>query len=291
MTEIIALPIDRWDRPSLTTERQDVILALEAGKVLFFPRLRFAIMGDETKLLSSTITGRAKNISLDPARGTIRGSQAGETESGLLRSMMTRFAVMSAALLHNLLPSYEADLRQARTSYRPIEIAGRSSSWRKDDTRLHIDSFPSSPTQGKRILRVFANVNPHGRPRTWRIGEPFENVARRYLPLIPRPIRGSELALELLGITKSRRSPYDHYMLHLHDWMKADQAYQAQAAQRYFEFPAASTWAVFTDQVSHAAVSGQYALEQTFHLPVQAMLDPSQSPLRVLERLLGRQLT
>jgi len=79
-------------------------------------------------------------------------------------------------------------------------------------------------------------------------------------------------------------------MLRLHDRMKADLTYQSEAVQRLYEFPTGSTWIVFTDQVSHAAMSGQYALEQTFHLPVHAMLDPSQSPLRILERLLGQQL-
>jgi hypothetical protein len=43
--------------------------------------------------------------------------------------------------------------------------------------------------------------------------------------------------------------------------------------------------------VSHAATAGQYQLEQTFLVPVQAMLDEQRSPLRVLERLKGRRLT
>jgi hypothetical protein len=46
----------------------------------------------------------------------------------------------------------------------------------------------------------------------------------------------------------------------------------------------------FTDQVSHAAMAGQYQLEQTFLLPVDAMRAPEGSPLRVLERLMGRRL-
>jgi hypothetical protein len=46
----------------------------------------------------------------------------------------------------------------------------------------------------------------------------------------------------------------------------------------------------FTDAVSHAAMAGQYQLEQTFLLPVGAMLDEQQSPLRILERLKGRPL-
>jgi hypothetical protein len=47
----------------------------------------------------------------------------------------------------------------------------------------------------------------------------------------------------------------------------------------------------FTDQVSHAAMAGQYQLEQTFLLPVDAMGEPQRSPLRILERIKGRSLT
>ncbi|HEY6966115.1 MAG TPA: Kdo hydroxylase family protein, partial [Burkholderiales bacterium] len=155
---------------------------------------------------------------------------------------------------------------------------------------LHVDSFPSTPMQGRRTLRFFANVNPHGRTRTWRIGEPFEALAQRYARSIPSPMPGASLALDLLGITKSRRSDYDHYMLRLHDKMKADAAYQSTVTQQLYEFPSGCTWLCFTDQVSHAAMGGQYALEQTFYLPVDAMSDPARSPLRVLERVIGRPL-
>ena len=37
-------------------------------------------------------------------------------------------------------------------------------------------------------------------------------------------------------------------------------------------------------------MSGQYQLEQTFLLPVDAMNQPERSPLRVLERIKGRRL-
>jgi hypothetical protein len=47
---------------------------------------------------------------------------------------------------------------------------------------------------------------------------------------------------------------------------------------------------VFTDQVSHAALAGQYALEQTFLIPQHALLCPEKSPASVLERLSGRNL-
>jgi hypothetical protein len=42
--------------------------------------------------------------------------------------------------------------------------------------------------------------------------------------------------------------------------------------------------------VMHAAISGQYVLEQTFHLDIDAMARPELSPLKVLERLRGHAL-
>ncbi len=91
---------------------------------------------------------------------------------------MARFSDSTAALVDNLLPAYRGRVQLARTSFRPAEIAGRATTWRKDDTRLHIDSFPATPVQGRRILRVFTNVNPVGRPRSWRVGGDFEAVAK-----------------------------------------------------------------------------------------------------------------
>ena len=290
MTDIISLPIASWDRPCSSAEQALALRSLERGNVVLFPQLRFTMEEDERRLLSPSTAGQGKNVSLDPSSGTLRGSSADAADLELLRGMMKRFAASTKALLGNVLPRYTACSQQARTSFRPVEIAGRPVSWRKDDTRLHVDSFPSSPTRGRRILRVFSNINPHGQARTWRLGESFEGAARRHLPALPGPIWGASHVLGLLGITKGRRSAYDHFMLQLHDRMKADLAYQSEVAQTVHEFHSGSTWIVFTDQVSHAAMSGQYALEQTYHLPVECMQDPSQAPLRVLESLMGREL-
>ena len=165
----------------------------------------------------------------------------------------------------------------------------RGASWRQDDTRLHVDAFPSRPMQGLRILRVFTNVNPR-MPRIWRVGEPFPQAAAKFVPQIRRPLPGSSWLLQALRIVKARRTEYDHFMLGIHDRMKADEAYQRGVSQTQVSLPPGATWACFTDSVSHAAMSGQFAFEQTFYLPVLAMKDPERSPLRVLERLAGRGL-
>ena len=110
------------------------------------------------------------------------------------------------------------------------------------------------------------------------------------MPRIKPPLPGSSWLLERLGITKEKRSAYDHYMLALHDQGKLDAQYQKQATKTNVEFDAGATWFCFTDQVLHAALAGHAALEQTFYLPVEAMAAPSHSPLRVLEGLTGRAL-
>lgn len=290
MTDIISLPIASWDQPPSPDDQRTAIQALEDGQVLLLPQLAFALLEAERRFLSPDVVGAAKNVSLNPADGKVRGSTAAGAELGVLHGMMDRYAMASQALLRQLLPAYAPTVRPGRTSFRPVEIARRETSWRKDDTRLHVDSFPSSPLGGQRILRLFTNVHPQGRTRTWRLGESFEGAARRYLPSLYRPLPGSCELLHLLGITKGRRTAYDHFMLQLHDRMKADTKYQAQVEQRTHEFAPGQTWLVYTDQVSHAAMAGQYAFEQTFYLPVAGMAEPAKSPLRVLERLMRREL-
>jgi hypothetical protein len=291
LAQVVHFQADGWGHRYSPEDRERALGALEQGSVLYFPQLRFTVAEAESRLLTPAIAGASKNISLDHLGRIPLGSGAGETELELLRRMMQRFAASSGALLENLLPRYQPGLQQARTSFRPVEIAGRATSWRKDDSRLHIDAFPSSPVQGRRILRVFSNVNPHGQSRTWLLGEPFVSVARRYLPSLRRPFPGTSHLLRLLRITRSRRSDYDHFMLQIHDRMKADQDYQSKMARAVCDFRAGGSWLVFTDQVSHAATKGQHALEQTSYVPLACMQDPSQAPLRTLERLVGRPLT
>jgi hypothetical protein len=290
MTDIVSLPTSSWNQPASAEDQARAIRELERGSVLLFPDLDFPLEEGETGFLSPDVVAQRKSVSFDLASGALRGTTVAGEAGERLHGMMKRYAESSRNLLRNLFPHYNAGLHQARTSFRPVEIEGRPTSWRKDDSRLHVDSFPATPTHGTRILRVFTNVNPHGQSRRWRLGDSFENVARHYLPSVRRPVPGSGFMLDLLHITKEKRSAYDHYMLRIHDGMKANAQYQAEVSQRVHEFAPGSTWIVFTDQVSHAAMLGQHAFEQTFHLPVIAMRDPLQSPLRVLERLLERKL-
>ncbi|MGH7050763.1 MAG: Kdo hydroxylase family protein [Acetobacteraceae bacterium] len=285
------LGVTAWVAPVEPGQSARAVAALETGRVLFFPFLPFAVSAGEQKFLSvDALEPGRKNISFDPAEGTCQGSRHSGAEAAELAAMLERFARQAEALMLALAPGYAGRLERARTSFRPAEIEDRATSVRKNDRLLHVDAFPTRPTRGKRILRVFSNIAPDGAERLWRVGEPFAEFAKKFLPRVGRGSDHAAWFLERLGLTKGRRSAYDTIMLGLHDRMKEDRTYQAEAPAADVAFPPGTSWIVFTDQVLHAALAGRFALEQTFHLPVAAMADRARAPISVLERLAGRAL-
>jgi 3-deoxy-D-manno-oct-2-ulosonic acid (Kdo) hydroxylase len=290
MSDIVEVPAFRWDQVPTAAQQGELTDSLEAGSVISLPAMGFPMSAAEAALLDPRILAKSKNVSYSPATGELGGTGCTGAEAQALKDMMSRYSRMSHELLVHLFPSYLNQVKVKRTSLRPAEVAGRHSSWRKDDTLLHVDAFPSQPTHGERIIRVFCNVNPVGRPRVWRLGEAFETVARRFLPKIGRPFPGSAAFMKLTGLTKTLRSEYDHIMLKMHDGMKSDAEYQRSVGQTPVPFQAGTTWIVYSDSVSHGALSGQHQFEQTFYLPLSGMKDVNKSPLRILERLRGRAL-
>lgn len=284
------LTLDAEDLYSLSKDCKNLALAsLESGKVIYLPSCSFPLLPSEkNKIFSDTLLdGKHKNVSFDYRTKRLGGFHL-KNDNGnlaeLLTIFMSRYAEFAKQLIDLVLPHYQDSLHWGRTSYRPAEIKGRASSKRKDDTRLHVDSFPATPVNGKRILRVFSNINPFNEPRIWHLGEPFPQVLKRFAADIPNYSRTRAKLLHMIKATKTLRSAYDHYQLNLHDNMKLCDEYQQTVRKQRIDFPAQSTWIVFTDQVSHAALGGQFLLEQTFYLPTEAMANPELSPLKQWEQ-------
>ncbi|MDO5623244.1 MAG: Kdo hydroxylase family protein [Pseudomonadota bacterium] len=286
-SQIVEVPLTDWaqarSHPEWTT-------AVEAGKVLYFPQLGFALDAAEQPLLREDMLAAGKrNVSLG-ADGQLKGAAGSAAEQQALAAMVGRFRQQALQLVDALLPEYHGLLRVAPTSFRPRQVQTRAQSVRADDQRMHVDAFPSRPNYGERILRVFTNLNPHGVPRVWRVGEDFETIARRFLPQA-RPYRlWQARVLHAVHATKSLRSEYDHLMLQLHDLMKFDEAYQKTGTQVRMPFAPGSVWVCFSDQATHAVMSGQFMMEQTLYLPPGKEVNPAASPLAILTRLMGRPL-
>lgn len=281
-----------WNTVYSDQVRAEAVAEFENDKIILFPQLAFQLTPREQIFFSSEFsTEKSKNISYDSRTQRVRGAHCESAVLDDLQHMLARYAQSANTLITQLFPGYQNAIQIGRTSFRPVEIKGRiPKSYRKDDTRVHVDSFPSSPVQGKRIMRVFTNVNPDGKERLWQVGESFQQVAQHFLPQINQPWPGRSWLLKTLKITKGYCTDYDYLMLNIHDKMKGDLSYQNNVLKQDITFSPNSSWIVSTDSVSHAVLSGQYVFEQTFYLPVSAMHRPELSPLKRLEKLAGRRL-
>lgn len=238
-----------------------------------------------------------KNIAYQPASGELRGLRRG-VEAQAIKDAMARYAERTVALCATLLAPYARAWRVELSSFRPLEEQGRRLPRRQRNDLLHIDSFPARPTNGARILRCFTNIHP-SRARVWTTSHPLpalstamltanlERIARR----ARSPWRRLARRAGVFGVARPAGSLYDEFMLSLHDRMKTDPRYRAEAPRFRHEFPPGATWLLFTDAVPHAVMEGRFALEQTFFVPREVLLLPSEAPVTLLERLAGRRLT
>jgi len=281
--------IDRRPRAPAASSDGRAVEAVESGDVLYLPHDAFAMTNREHVFLDPAIvkqprrhSGRARIIYLPASQRLLKTRLEGGPREEL-QAMMARFSSWAETLVADLLPSYGPGLTPGPATFRPCPRSGPQ--------RLHVDSFFFFPTEGRRVLRVLTSSDPEGRPRVWQFGEePFEHFAGRLLPKVHKSVPGSGWLLETLGITKGFRTPYDDLMRQMRNMTKVDVDYQRNTARKVIEFPTGSTWILFTDNVLHGALKGQYAFEQTFWLDVKAMREPARSPLRVLERLSARSL-
>ncbi len=275
---------------------------IEKGQILFFPEMPVELPDADCRFLlrqRQTEAAYHKNIAYRPVQDTLTGAARG-SDRDVLRRILRDYSRQATELLRRLLPRYGENLRVDFTSFRPFEEEGREMSVHSRNDLLHVDSFPTRPTNGDRILRFFTNLNPE-KPRVWLTSEPFDALAR---------LLGGEAGLVEEGRRRSRpfrrlvarvargvrlhqfaASPYDAMMHRFHNFLKENRQFQENCSKHRLEFPPGSSWLVFTDMVSHAVLSGQFALEQTFVVPRQAMLEPEQAPVSILERLTGFSLT
>jgi hypothetical protein len=284
-TWVMELPLSSWEQQLSAEEQKQAQLCLESGGVLLFPGLAFSLESRETPLLAmdDPTDGNSKNVSLDSRCGELRGCCLEGGDRAIASQMMARYSQLARSLVLKLCPGYDQHLITQRTSWRPIEIEGRlPASWRKDDRLVHVDAFPSSPTGGQRLLRVFTNIHPNGRERIWEVGEGFEAVSARFLTSVPAYSWTWAKLLEALRITRALRTSYDHVMLYLHDLMKGDSTYQAQVPRQRLRLAPGTTWITYTDQCSHSAHAGAQALEQTFAVERAGLAFPEKSPYEIL---------
>ena len=300
------LPLERSVDRSAAEVRRAALETLENGGVVVLLDCGFTLSASERDLIANTrhfVTGiddadirdGRPTIIYEPWRGKIKKrrythARGRFSRTGIerhirqpLEAMMARFGAWATDTIAELFPNYPAVLAEDRITYRPHE--------RNSVQPLHIDSSYGYPTEGRGMFRLFCNVDPTGRPRVWQVGEPFESFARRFISSVQlREISWHEALLSRLKIRRGRRTLYDDVIAELRRLGKRDKDYQSTAPREIVQFPSGSSWLAITDLVPHGAVSGRHSLDQTFFLPATGMVNPQRSSLRILEKLIGRQL-
>jgi hypothetical protein len=280
--------------------------ALEDGCILLLADTPLGWTADDRAMLlrPDRMAASHKNIAYRLDQDRLVGvGRRGDADDESLRRVLRAYAERMTALLVDLLAPYASRWRVDYTSLRPQEEAGRSLPWRARNDLLHIDAFPSRPTNGDRILRVFTNLHPT-RPRRWVTTDPFDVLLRHFVTRAAAPMAPPRRHAAWRAVRRRlaphapaalapilRRSAYDAFMLRFHDQLKSDAHFQATAPKQTWEFPPGASWIAFTDFVPHAALSGQGALEQTYFVPRSVLLQPEKAPAAILERLCGAVLT
>lgn len=275
---------------------------LESGRILFFRELPFHLPAEDRDFLLAQEWAELrlhKNVSYRPSENLLRGVTGNPQTIERVHSILRNYSAQVIEFLTKFLSPYAGKWIVDFASFRPFEEERRSLPVHKRNDLLHVDAFPSRPTRGGRILRVFTNLNP-AKPRIWQTTQGFETLARQHAMdaglqqiaesdgLLNRTVQdwGAKLGLSSFG-----RTPYDMFMLRFHDYLKENRAFQANCPKINLEFPPLATWIVFTDSVAHAVMSGQYAIEQTVLVQREALVAPLVAPYRILETLAGRTLT
>jgi hypothetical protein len=287
-------------------QTQDWCAHLEAGGILYFPQTPVPIPPHDLQFLLSqkqTSSGLHKNIAYKPSRDELSGvdrKTALPADVDKLHGIMRNYSAGVETFLINFLAPYQRRWRLDYASFRPLEEEGRDLPVRRRNDLLHTDAFPTRPTKGWRILRFFHNIHPT-RTRDWVVGDPFARVVTAFSPRKiatptadgPATKAGKRLA-QATGLAalvpQWKRTPYDEFMMQLHNTMKEDSAFQSTCAREEVKFDPGSSWMVYTETVPHAVLGGQYALEQTFLVDPAAMVTPESAPIAILEKMSGQRL-
>jgi hypothetical protein len=278
---------------------------LEEGQILLFAGTPYELPPEDRDVLigvQQASTAYHKNISYRPREDRVHGLDRRGGDADRLRAIMGAYSRNVTAFATDFLRPYARGWKLDFASFRSLEERGRDLPLKRRNDLLHTDAFPTRPTNGNRILRVFTNLNPT-EPRVWLTGEPFHVIAPRLAPgaglancaararspLRPLTRLPGRFAT-VFGLPLPDRSPYDRFMLGFHDYLKANRDFQDSTGKVRWEFPPNSTWIVFTDSVPHAVLSGRLALEHTYIVSEDDLILPDKSPRQVLEKLAGTSL-
>jgi 3-deoxy-D-manno-oct-2-ulosonic acid (Kdo) hydroxylase len=282
--------------------------ALESSHIVFFPRCPIRLPDEATlRYLRSDLPARLKlkNISYHPEADRITGLEADADTTLRLTTILKDHLADVTAFLGEHIPHLSTDWTIGTCSVRPIQERGRNLKPHASNELVHVDAGAYGATDGDRILRFFVNFSDH-EDRVWATKGPIEQILGRFGRAAGLIDAQGRLALRLTKNAADHAlsglvgglahlnplarvldtGPYDRAMRRLHNYMKDDPGFrQDRRGYEEIRFPPYSAWMVFTDSVSHASLSGQFAFVTTIIVRRKHMKHPEFAPFNVLMAL------
>lgn len=279
--------------------------ALERGEIVLFPRCPIELPDEaDLRFLRDELPGRLrnKNVSYHPEIDSVPGLKAERELVARAERILKQHAGRVETFLTRTMPTLTRDWTVGTSSFRPIQEQGRDLAPHASNELVHFDAGAYGRTNGDRILRFFVNVNPV-EDRVWATRGAFPEVYARFgreahvtpdtrgrASLAPGALdkmrTGFLRAIAAAGLPQAMlidSSPYDRTMRQFHNFMKDEPAFRDDTSiQTEIRFAPFSAWMVLTDMVSHASLSGQYALVNTFLLRLANCRLPQFAPYRIL---------
>lgn len=280
---------DATNLPSISLAQR-----LERGELVEFADPPFELPPEDEMdfLRSLELSSRTrKQIAFNPSTEDFSGvSFRANERRQLFRQVLSNFSRTVGNWLEIVLPQYARGITPDRVTFRTEEEAVRTLRFSARNDLLHIDNFPTRPTFGKRILRVYLNLNAVDE-RVWSVSEKYEQLLDRYL----REHRLPEWSLADWLATPSAlhrllhgdwvlRSRYDEFQLKLHHFLKKDDRFQDRASRTYRRFAPRSCWLLFSDGLAHADLRGRFAIEHSFFISRDVLTEADMAPLNILTR-------
>ncbi|MCP3103688.1 Kdo hydroxylase family protein [Myxococcus sp. K15C18031901] len=281
--------------------------ALEQGRIVYFPESPVALPtpGDAAFLREELpALLKRKNVSYYPDAQRLVGLASEGAHAERTHHILREHSQRVTEFLTRAMPLFVKDWSVGTSSFRPLQEKGRRLEAHASNELIHVDAGAYGATHGDRILRFFINLHPT-EERRWATRGTFEALYSQYgatAGVAPEP--GVERSLHpglagrlysgmlqgasRLGVRMARvvdTSPYDRLMRRFHNFMKDTPEFQASRdGYQEFGFPPASAWMVLTDGVSHACLSGQYALVDTFLIRLSSCRHAQSAPYHLLRR-------
>lgn len=162
-----------------------------------------------------------------------------------------------------------------RVTWRPYELATTARRWNARDDLFHLDSFPSRPAEGRRILRLFYNAS-RSDSVVWSHTFNLDNYVANYL--YDRSVSASSTRPDTFG---------DSLMAQIHDQMKRHEDFQETAPRVLHTFAPGEAWVALTDTCLHSYLRGEWLMDVSWFVSAPWLTESYWAPKASFDRLVN----